>query len=54
MLTKTLYTFYVTINIRKIKTIFQKIPKKIYISQICNKYVSCEKRSIIRTKGLRG
>lgn len=28
MLRKTLYTFYVTINIRKIKTIFQKTQKK--------------------------
>lgn len=48
MLRKTLYTFYVTINIRKIKTIFQKIPKKIYISQICTKYVSCEKRKGVK------
>lgn len=34
MLRKTLYTFYVTINIRKIKTIFQKIQKNLHFPNL--------------------
>lgn len=34
MLRKTLYTFYVPINIRKIKTIFQKTQKNLHFPNL--------------------